>query len=385
MLIRFALVLIFACAMSQAADGRTTAKTGGVALQQDRNWTSQRGGVWVWNRDEDGGSLEMTVRGEVEFSDDYTEVKRIADGGSIEIKETRGGVRRRLGIEAAPGGGLNVSYFLNGQSRPYDADAKAWFARVLDRAVTESGFNAGPRARKILKERGAGGLLDEISRLKSDHVKHLYFQQLFKSGSLDARSSTRAIGIAARQMSSDHYKAQVLAGLQEQVMRDEAMRAAFLEAAGTIRSDHYRAQTLLAGLKSDKLSKESLLLALKGVVGISSDHYKAQVLLKVAESDFDDNAIRSAFVGAAATIGSDHYRAQALSALLRNGDNSKEAMLVAVKATAGMSSDHYKAQTLLTLAGERPGDETVRAALIEAARSIKSEYERGRVLSAIIK
>jgi len=339
----------------------------------------------VWNRDENGDSLEMTVRGEVEFNDDYTEVKRVADGGSLEVRESRGGSRRRLEIEAGPGGGLSFSYFVNGQNRPYDADAKAWVARVLDEAVTESGLNAGPRAQKILKGRGADGLLDEISRLKSDHVKNLYFQELFKSGRLDARAATRVAGIASRQMSSDHYKAQVLAGLQEQAVRDEATRAALLEAAGTIRSDHYRAQTLLAGLKSDKLSREALLLALKGVGGISSDHYKTQVLLKVAESDFDDNAIRSAYIEAAATIGSDHYRAQSLSALLSKGDNSKEALLVALKATAAMSSDHYKAQTLLKLAGERPNDETVRAALIEAARSIKSDYERGRVLSAIIK
>src|SRR6266542_4833647 len=385
MLIRFALVLVFTCVLSQTTVSPAVARTGSVIPQQSRNSISQRGSVWVWNRDENGDSLEMTVRGEVEFNDDYTEVKRVADGGSLEVRESRGGSRRRLEIEAGPGGGLSFSYFVNGQNRPYDADAKAWVARVLDEAVTESGLNAGPRAQKILKGRGADGLLDEISRLKSDHVKNLYFQELFKSGRLDARAATRVAGIASRQMSSDHYKAQVLAGLQEQAVRDEATRAALLEAAGTIRSDHYRAQTLLAGLKSDKLSREALLLALKGVGGISSDHYKTQVLLKVAESDFDDNAIRSAYVEAAATVGSDHYRAQSLSALLSKGDNSKEALLVALKATAAMSSDHYKAQTLLKLAGERPNDETVRAALIEAARSIKSDYERGRVLSAIIK
>src|SRR6266542_73956 len=385
MLIRFALVLVFTCVLSQTTVSPAVARTGSVIPQQSRNSISQRGSVWVWNRDENGDSLEMTVRGEVEFNDDYTEVKRVADGGSLEVRESRGGSRRRLEIEAGPGGGLSFSYFVNGQNRPYDADAKAWVARVLDEAVTESGLNAGPRAQKILKGRGADGLLDEISRLKSDHVKNLYFQELFKSGRLDARAATRVAGIASRQMSSDHYKAQVLAGLQEQAVRDEATRAALLEAAGTIRSDHYRAQTLLAGLKSDKLSREALLLALKGVGGISSDHYKTQVLLKVAESHLDDNAIRSAYIEAAATIGSDHYRAQSLSALLSKGDNSKEALLVALKATAAMSSDHYKAQTLLKLAGERPNDETVRAALIEAARSIKSDYERGRVLSAIIK
>src|SRR5262245_44614997 len=115
MLIRVALVLVVACAVSQATDSPAAANTGGVALQQNRNWISQRGSVWVWNRDENGVSLEMTVRGEVEFNDDYTEVKRVADGGSLEVRESREGSRRRLEIEAGPGGGLRFSYFVNGQ------------------------------------------------------------------------------------------------------------------------------------------------------------------------------------------------------------------------------------------------------------------------------
>ena len=99
MLTRFTLVLIFACALSQATDGRATAKTGGVAIQQNRNSISQRGSVWMWNRDEDGVSLEMTVRGEVEFNDDYTEVKRVADGdhrlGSLSRAGAVGPVEQR--------------------------------------------------------------------------------------------------------------------------------------------------------------------------------------------------------------------------------------------------------------------------------------------------
>src|SRR5262245_30693582 len=385
MLIRFTPALVFACVLSQTTVSPAAALTGSVIPQQSRNSISQRGSVWVWNRDENGDSLEMTVRGEVEFNDEYTEVKRVSDGGSLEVRESRGGLRHRLEVEAGPGGGLSFSYFVDGQSRPYDSDAKAWFARVLDEAVTESGLNAGPRAQKILKERGAGGLLDEIARIKSDHVKHLYFQELFKSGSLDARDAMRAIGIAARQMSSDHYKAQVLSGLPEHTIRDEATRAAFLEAAGTIRSDHYRAQILLAGLKSDKLSRESLLLALKGVGGISSDHDKTQVLLKVIDGNFEDGAVRSAYVEAAATIGSDHYRAQALSAVLKRGDVSRESLMAALKAVRGISSDHYKTQVLLEVAGSSLDDAAARSAFVDTAATIGSDHYRAQALSALLR
>src|SRR4030095_6215138 len=107
-LIRFALVLIFSFALSQATVGPVVGEAGSFCAQQSRNWISQRGNVWVWNRDENGNSLELTVRGEVEFNDDYTEVKRIGSGGSLELRETRGGARRRLEIEAGQGGDLNV-------------------------------------------------------------------------------------------------------------------------------------------------------------------------------------------------------------------------------------------------------------------------------------
>jgi hypothetical protein len=384
MLTRFMLVLVFAWAMSVSMVGPAAAVMGSVATQQTRNSISQRDSVWVWNHTDNGDSIEMKVHGEVEFNDEYTEVRRLSNGGSLEIRETRGGLRRRLEIEAGPGGGLNVSYSVNGQTRAYDADAKAWFAGVLNEAVTESGLNAGPRAQKILKDRGTGGLLDEISRLKSDHVKQLYFQELFKSVNPNAREAVRIAGMAAREMSSDYYKAQVLAWLSEQGIRDESARMAFLEAAGTIRSDHYLAQTLLAGLKSDKLSKEALMLALKGVGGISSDHYKTQVLLKVVETDFEDAALRSAYVEAAATVGSDHYRAQALSAVLKRGDISKEALRTVLKAASGISSDHYKAQVLLDVAGSSLNDDAARSAFAETAATIGSDHYRAQALSALL-
>src|SRR5262245_63110610 len=110
MLIRFALVLVFSGVLSQTSASPAVARTGSVIPQQNRNWISQRGNVWVWNRDENGNSLEMTVRGEVEFNDDYTEVKRITTGSSLEIRETRGGVRRRLEIESGAGGEIGRAH-----------------------------------------------------------------------------------------------------------------------------------------------------------------------------------------------------------------------------------------------------------------------------------
>lgn len=385
MLARLTPILFFTFALWQLPLGKVEAKPSTVAWQQTRNSVSQRNGVWEWKWSKDGNSLELTIRGEVEFNDDSTEVKSLSPGGSLELKERRAGVNRQLEIKPGSGGGLSISYFVDGRSQSFGAEAKAWLARVLNEAVTENGLNARPRAQKILRERGAGGLLDEISRFKSDHVKGLYVQELYKSGGLDEQTAPRLIGIVAREMSSDHYKAQVLVGLPQSLLREEAVRQAYQEAIRSIGSDHYQAEALSANLKSSQLMKEVALSVCSGAGLISSDFYKAQVLRRVSASSLTDDAVRSAFVAAVVTIGSDYYRAEALAGLVSKGALSNEVLFAAAKATAGMSSDHYKTEMLLKLAGANSGNEAARASLVEAARTIKSDHERGRALSAIFR
>jgi hypothetical protein len=384
MLARLMLILFFAFALLQLPVEQVSAKPRNETWQQTRNSISERNGVWVWNRSEGGNSLELTIRGEVKFNDDSMEVKSLSSGGWLELKEKRGGVARQIEIKPSRDGGLSISYFVNGQNQPYDAEAKGWLARILTEAVTESGLNSGPRARKILREGGAGGLLDEVSRLKSDHVKQLYVQELYKCGSLDARTAVRLTGIVAREMSSDHYKAQVLTGLPEQLISDAAVRLAYLQTVASIRSDHYRAEALSAVLKPRQPSQEALLLALKGVSGISSDHYKTQVLLKVLASKLADGAVHAAYAEAATTIKSDHYRAEALSAVLKQGQLSQGALAAALRAAGGMSSDHYKAQVLLCVSESSLKDETVRSAFVEAVAAIGSDHYCAEVLAGVV-
>jgi hypothetical protein len=376
MKVRLILLLIFTCALSQVVSPAQN--------RNGRNWTTKDDSVWTWNWSEDGNSLEMSIRGDVEFTDDYTNVKRLGPGSSITIREKRAGTNRRLEIEAGSGTGLAFSYFVDGQSQPYDAAAKAWFVRVLADAVTQSGLDAKPRAQRILKERGVGGLLDEISRLKNDHVKHLYFQELLENGGLDARSAPQVLNRASREMTSDHYKAQVLMKLPEHLHRDEAVRTAYLAAAASLKSDHYRAQTLSAALKRGNLSKDDLLMALKGAAGISSDHYKTQILIKAAESSLDDRAVRSAFVETALTVGSDHYRTQALSAAL-GGTPSTEALLMGLRGASAISSDHYKVQVLNKVAEHSIDDNAVRSAFAETVATIDSDHYRAQALSLLLK
>ena len=50
-----------------------------------------------------------------------------------------------------------------------------------------------------------------------------------------------------------------------------------------------------------------------------------------------------------------------------------------------MSSDYEKATFLVEVSNAYTGDARLKSAFLKAVESIKSEYERGRVLSALLK
>lgn len=284
---------------------------------QHEHVSSHKNEEWTWQWRDNDVSLEMKLRGKVEFNDDYTDVVSIAPGGSLRIKDERGGKTRRLEITPSGDGGLNRSYSFDGETRPYTSEAQAWFARFLNEATQQAGLDAGPRARKILSRRGASGLLDEISKVHSDYVKRIYFQELIKSGSLDAQTTRRMVGQVAREITSDYEKTQTLTKLSEASLNKDNWRAAYIEATRSITSDYERKRALAALLNKGDLSREELLLAIKSASEITSDYEKAQVLIKVVGTAPGDEAVRNAVMEATKGMNSDYERGRVVKAAYR--------------------------------------------------------------------
>ncbi len=353
-----------------------------ASAQQRVRIVDENDNQWTWRWTDNGINLEMKVRGKVEFNDDYTDVARISPGGSLRIKDERGGTTRQIDITAASDGSLNRAYSVRGQARPYDSEAQAWLSRLLSEATRQAGLDAGPRARKILSRRGPAGLLDEVSNLYSDHVKKLYLEELIKSGSLDTQTARRMLAQIAREMSSDYEKAQTLIKVSEASLGRDNWRTAYLEATRSIHSDYERKRALTALFNKGDLNREELLLAIKAISEISSDYEKAESLIKFSQASNDKDSGRAAYLEATRSMHSDYERARALSALLNKRDLSREDLLLAVKSTAGMSSDYEKARVLTMVVSVSAGDEAVRNAVMDAAKTMSSDYERERVMKA---
>ncbi len=336
---------------------------------------------WVMNRRENGRELRIRIKGKPEFTDDYSDLKALPAGGSLRVEETRGSTTRKLEIETDASGNQRRSYYVQGKAHEFDSEARQWLSVLLLEMVRQSGFDAERRVGRIFAQGGAGAVLDEVSRINSDYAKRVYLRELMANHQIDSVAAQRVVQIAAREMSSDHEKRQVLARVAEKHLDDQKVLSEFIAAIATINSDYERGQTLAAVLKRGSLTADQLKSVLQSVAGISSDYEKAQALIRIANAYPAEAAAQPAFFDAVGGINSDYEHSRVLLALLR-GKPSGEALKLALKSTASISSDYEKARVLLQVAALGKDDEEIRRALVEASKSISSDYERGRVLSA---
>jgi hypothetical protein len=382
---------------------------------QSRNGNS----TWEWSHSDNGVRTKVRIKGQVEFNDDYTQITSISGDGSLSIEEERNGVKRRYEASPAADGSIRQTYFEQGEARPMGNEARTWLSRMLLETVRQSGYGAKPRVQRLLRQKGANGVLEEISQIRSDHGKRIYFQELMSQASLDAGTGQRLIQQATREISSDYEKAQVLTKAGELFLGNEALRATYLQGVNSISSDYEKARVLQGLLKRNDLSAETIGQVLKATTLISSDYEKTRVLLAVVALGAKDEATYKALIEAAKTVSSDYEKARlllkatevsanneaahqaylegvrgissdyekgrVLQALVKREGLSKETLRRVIKIGSSISSDYEAANLLVKIAPLAGGDESLRNALIEAAKGISSEHERGRVLNAIFK
>src|SRR6266850_4272958 len=163
---------------------------------------------WQWS--DDGLKLRVEIRGKAEFTEDYTDIKDVSEGGSVRIEEDRNGQSRRFEIRRDASGQLQRIYYLNGEARPLDESARTWLAKIVLQAVRQGAIDADKRVQTILRQRGVSGVLDEIKLISGDYAKRRYFDALIKNGNLNAAQLQNVLQEATRQISSDYEQAQLL-------------------------------------------------------------------------------------------------------------------------------------------------------------------------------
>jgi beta-lactamase regulating signal transducer with metallopeptidase domain len=361
-----------------------------------------------------GYRLDVEMDGQVTFAPDESDVTALAADAELEIEETQNGVTRSIAFERS-GDGVVRDYRVDGDTHAFDADARAWLARILPEIFRSSGIHAEARAKRILARGGADALLTEIGLIRSDYGRGRYLGLLYTLASLDATQQSRALELM-RAIESDHELRQALSralasntldrSQQHQVldlalelesdyeraelMIDTAARFAFddgsferwAKALDAMGSDYERRRVLEALLAREDEHPGAVRLAFAAATDIGSDYEKRQLLQAGLVRARGNAELRAQYLGVAATIGSDYERKEALVALLRGGTVDVPIALATLDAIAGIGSDYECKEALIALARVMPADAAVIEAYREVARRL-STYERGEAEQAL--
>lgn len=318
---------------------------------------------------DDARCLEVGIVGRVAFTDDDADVASLAPGGSFDVAESRGGTTRRL-LLTERGGRIERAYSVNGVARPADEGA-SWLGVIVLDLVRGSGIGAEERVARIRRQRGTQGVLDEVARLRSDHVRRIYLTQLLAADL--SNDEARRVAQTAERISSDHDRASVLRLVIERRGTDRGVAEAVVRAASSIGSDHDRSVVLRQLLDRGAADDAIVGRALQASTEIGSDHDRSGVLLSVVARGLpSEPASRDAFFRALDGMGSDHDRRRVLEAIAARDAVGADVLRALLASAARLGSDHDKSSVLLAVAArpERLRDAGTRAAFGAALKTV---------------
>jgi beta-lactamase regulating signal transducer with metallopeptidase domain len=365
----------------------------------------------------DDCSVELRAEGTIEFNADATDIQSISSGGFFEVYLRQGDSSKQLKVTPS-GSGLQYSYKVNGAEQAFDGPAKAWFGNFLLELERSTGFAADTRVRKLLEKGGPTAVLDEITHLRGDYVRGIYFLKLLGQPNLPPAVVGRIINQAGEQISSDYEKARVLMEVARQYsLADAASRTAFINAAAKLSSDYEHSRVLIELLKRPNLSSQDVDLALHSSATINSDYEKSRILLSLMDqksfeqsyldfylkmvasiqSDYEksrdlmaplqkyslDQKQVNQIMDATSSMGSDYEKSRLLNGLVEKGKFDERQMTEYLKVVGSMGSDYERSRDLIALMDRNALTKDALNSVLEAAKEIASDYEKGRVLLAV--
>jgi beta-lactamase regulating signal transducer with metallopeptidase domain len=345
----------------------------------------QTHGTYRWSNN--GEKLEVSYDGEVEFTDDDTDVKRLSPGGLLKIRD--GGMMTSLvgghTVEFTADGSGNVRrrFWVGSSERPFEPEGHKWLASVLPRFIRQTAIGAPARVARILKAKGPAGVLAEVSLIEGSWGKRRYLTELLKTTSLDPATVRQVLVQAGREIDSDYELATLLIEQGDKLLVDDSTRQAYFDAARSIGSDFEMHRVFSAAVKRGPVSPTLLASLLNASREIDSDFEEASLLIDVAKQQPLDNTTRPAFFSALDTVQSDYEHRRVLSALGTRTDLPAETTAAMLMSGASLHSDFEAASFLLQIAKQQSIEGNLRAPFFRAVDSIGSAFERGRVLQAV--
>jgi beta-lactamase regulating signal transducer with metallopeptidase domain len=191
---------------------------------------------------------------------------------------------------------------------------------------------------------------------------------------------------AAKRMTSDYEKGQLLTLIAKRYVRNDSLRDAYLDAAFTMSSDFERSNAIVALLKRDSIPSYSTAKVLRSAKGMTSDASRGVVLKSVSPETFADTTVQRAYMEVITAMTSDYERSAAIGTLIKASGLGQAVQLGILRATTAISGNNDKANVLLLfLSRQGLADDAVRRSFMKAAETLSSDYDYRRVMMAVMR
>ena len=372
----------------------------------------QRTHVTTRSPDDD---IDLWIFGPASLRDDSDELKT----GRVSLRETSGGVTRRLDVATGADGSTSRSYSLNGQSHPLDADAKRWAERRWSMVVSTM-LAPTQRVDRLLERGGPEVLMQAIEMPIDIGTQHVLIEAYAGNRTLDGETVGRLIAAVDRAEPSgdDHDRVLSLRDIARRQQLTPVQKQQFLNALATRAADSDSGsalQALLVQLDADTQA-ETVASAASALRALPSDYARREVLNNALEhnaatatelalqvtpgftSDFDHRELlehvakrlaplnkgelAQRYADSARQLRSPFERRIALLALIDSTPLNQDGCMAVLNALEGVDSQSDLTPVLLALAKHMPSDSSLIARYRQIARVLPA-FERGQTEQAL--
>ena len=326
---------------------------------------------------DDKEDLEIKYIGDINFNEDETAIKSMSPDASLIYKKDG------TAIKVTSDANGQIFYEVNGGVRKnqLDKEESALITTAIQTMIS-FGIGAKDRVDRIYKKAGSRGVLNEVVKMKSDHVKSIYMNYLLETSSLSADEMTIIANNVKELISSDYEKGKLLSKFSEKYIANPATAKAYLAAVKSISSDYEKSKALKVIFKQP-LTGAQFTEILAVVNNISSDYEKARLLKEVLNNNKISGSQISEVLKTTASISSDYEKANLLKSILQNSKLPESQFIDALAVAESIRSSYEKANILKQLAASGISSETQWIGLINSAEKILSDHEKANVLITI--
>ena len=362
-----------------------------------------------------GDDIDVWIYGAATLRDDSDDLKT----GRVSLRETTGGVTRRIDIAVDAAGTATRRYSLDSTPHPLDDAAKQWAEKRWN-IVVETLLNPEQRLDRLLRRGGPELALRTIEKPIDIGTQHALIEAYAGKRTLDPETVQRLIAATdrAEPAGDDHDRVLSLRDIALRQHLTPAQRQQFLAALITRANDSDSTGALQAVLVQldGQTPAETLGTAAAALRALPSDHARREVLDNVLEqnaptatelalqvspgftSEFDHRSLlehvarslaplnnpemTQRYADSARQIRSPFERRAALLALIDSTPLKPDGCMAVLNALDGIDSAGDLTPVLLALARRMPSDSGVIARYRQVARVLPT-FERGQAEQAL--